>query len=81
MAIRETLSTLKFAERAKKIKNKAVVNEESNDKYFQKKYNDLVKEMELMKQGYIPAALSDPVAPSDDYPQDFQKLSILMESV
>jgi hypothetical protein len=51
MAIRETLSTLKFAERAKKIKNKAVVNEESNDKYFQKKYNDLVKEMELMKQG------------------------------
>jgi hypothetical protein len=26
MAIRETISTLKFAERAKKIKNKAVVN-------------------------------------------------------
>jgi len=34
MAIRETLSTLKFAERAKKIKNKAIVNEENNEKYF-----------------------------------------------
>jgi len=34
MAIRETLTTLKFAERAKKIKNKAIVNEENNEKYF-----------------------------------------------
>jgi hypothetical protein len=34
MAIRETISTLKFAERAKKIKNKAIVNEENNEKYF-----------------------------------------------
>ena len=42
MAIRETLSTLKFAERAKKIKNKAVVNEEAN---FQKKYFELLKEV------------------------------------
>jgi len=30
MAIKETIQTLKFAERAKKIKNKAVVNEENN---------------------------------------------------
>ena len=51
MAIRETLSTLKFAERAKKIKNKAVVNQEANDKFFQKKYNKLLKEVEAMKQG------------------------------
>ena len=43
MAIRETLSTLKFAERAKKIKNKAIVNEENNEKYFQNKYNELLK--------------------------------------
>lgn len=49
MAIRETLSTLKFAERAKKIKNKAVVNQEANDKFFQKKYNELLKEVEAMK--------------------------------
>ena len=38
MAIKETLSTLRFAERAKKIKNKAVINEENNEGYFQKKY-------------------------------------------
>jgi len=43
MAIRETLSTLKFAERAKKIKNKAIVNEENNEKCFQNKYNELLK--------------------------------------
>ena len=34
--MKETLTTLKFAERAKKIKNKAVVNEENNEKVFQK---------------------------------------------
>ena len=34
MAIKETLSTLQFAERAKKIKNKAIVNEEANEKFF-----------------------------------------------
>ena len=42
MAIKETLSTLQFAERAKKIKNKAIVNEEANEKFFQKKYNELL---------------------------------------
>jgi hypothetical protein len=34
MAMKETLSTLKFAERAKKIKNRAVVNEELGEKYY-----------------------------------------------
>ena len=45
MAIKETLSTLKFAERAKKIKNKAKINEENNERYFQKKYMELLKEV------------------------------------
>ena len=49
MAIKETLSTLRFAERAKKIKNKAVINEENNEGYFQKKYLQLVKEVTEMK--------------------------------
>jgi len=49
LALRETLSTLKFAERAKRIKNKAVVNEENNEKFFQKKYNELLKQVALLK--------------------------------
>lgn len=36
MAYKETLSTLKFAERAKKIKNKAVVNQENNVNFYKK---------------------------------------------
>ena len=48
MAIRETLSTLQFADRAKRIKNKAVVNEEAN---YQKKYFELMKEVELLRKG------------------------------
>lgn len=49
MAIRETLSTLKFAERAKKIKNKARVNEQGNEGLFKKKYEELLKEIERLK--------------------------------
>ena len=49
MAIRETLSTLKFAERAKKIKNRAVVNEENNERVFEKKYMALLREMTTLK--------------------------------
>jgi hypothetical protein len=41
-AIKETLSTLKFAQRAKMIRTQAVVNEESGDsEYWKKKFNDL----------------------------------------
>jgi len=36
-AIKETLSTLKFAQRAKMIRNQAVVNEENSDSEFWKK--------------------------------------------
>lgn len=51
MAMRETISTLKFAERAKKIKNKAVVNEDGDERMFQKKYLELLKQVEQMKSG------------------------------
>ena len=41
-ALKETISTLKFAQRAKMIQNKAIVNEEnSNAEYWKKKYMDL----------------------------------------
>lgn len=50
MAIRETISTLKFAERAKKIKNKAVVNEENTENFYQRKFFELQKEIALMRQ-------------------------------
>ena len=66
MAIRETMSTLRFAERAKKIKNKARVNEENNEGFFKKKYNDLLKEMEIMRGGKI--------SPSTKSPQDLGSL-------
>ena len=43
-AIRETLSTLKFAQRAKMIKNKAIVNEENSDaEYWRQKYLALLR--------------------------------------
>jgi hypothetical protein len=45
-AIKETLSTLKFAQRAKMIRTQAVVNEESGDsEYWKKKFNDLKSRM------------------------------------
>ena len=43
-AIKETISTLKFAQRAKMIKNKAIVNEEnSNAEYWKLKYMNLAR--------------------------------------
>jgi hypothetical protein len=43
-AIKETISTLKFAQRAKMIKQKAIVNEENNNaEYWKNKFNDLLK--------------------------------------
>ena len=45
-AIKETISTLKFAQRAKMIKNKAIVNEEnSNAEYWKLKYMNLARQM------------------------------------
>lgn len=49
MAIRETLSTLKFAERAKKIKNRAIVNEENNERVYEKKYLATLRELTMLK--------------------------------
>ena len=43
-AIREALSTVKFAQRAKMIRNKAIVNEENSDaEYWKQKYLALLK--------------------------------------
>jgi kinesin family protein 15 len=45
-AIKETLNTLKFAQRAKMIKQKPVVNEENNNaEYWKNKYSDLLKKL------------------------------------
>lgn len=59
MAMRETITTLKFAERAKKIKNKAVVNEEHGERYFQSKYHEALKELAALK-GEVGGALAVP---------------------
>ena len=51
-AIRETLSTMKFAQRAKMIKNKAVVNEENSDaEYWKQKYLALLRQSDPASQG------------------------------
>ena len=73
MAIRETLSTLKFAERAKKIKNKARVNEQANESFFKKKYEELVKEIELMKNGKVSPKLGN-LTSSDNMPEMMRQL-------
>lgn len=56
----ETLSTLRYADRAKKIKNKAVINEDPTDKMIRmlKEENDRLKK-ELAAKGPGGAAVSD----------------------
>ena len=51
----ESLNTLRYAERAKKIKNKAIVNESAHDKLIRmlKEENERLKE-ELLRKGQIP---------------------------
>ena len=45
-AIKETVSTLKFAQRAKMIRQKPVVNEENNNaEYWKSKFNELLKKV------------------------------------
>jgi MinD-like ATPase involved in chromosome partitioning or flagellar assembly len=46
-AIKETLSTLKFAQRAKMIRQQAIVNEENNDaEYWRQKYLALQEQLQ-----------------------------------
>jgi len=41
-AIKETINTLKFAQRAKMIKQKPIVNEENNNaEYWKNRFNEL----------------------------------------
>lgn len=76
MAIRETLSTLKFAERAKKIKNKARVNEQANEGLFKKKYEELLKEIELLKNGKV-----SPKHRPEDLPELMLQLKAVQSSL
>lgn len=62
-AIKETHSTLKFAQRAKMIKQKAVVNEESNSAdFWKRKYHDLLNKSPVSSTN--PASLSKHTTPS-----------------
>jgi hypothetical protein len=49
----ETMSTLRYADRAKKIQNKAIVNESAQDKLVRmlKEENEKLKQ-ELLKKGF-----------------------------
>lgn len=50
----ETLSTLRYADQAKKIKNKAVVNEDPNAKLVR----ELKEELEVLRGNYFITSLS-----------------------
>ncbi|XP_064648285.1 kinesin-like protein KIF28P isoform X2 [Lineus longissimus] len=52
----ETLSTLRFADRAKAIKTKAVVNESPTDKLIRELREENLKLMEMLKSGGVMAA-------------------------
>ena len=54
----ETLSTLRYADQAKKIKNKAVVNEDPNAKLVR----ELKEELEMLRGKYDFIALTRPPA-------------------
>jgi hypothetical protein len=64
-AIKETLSTLKFAQRAKMIRQKPVVNEENNNaEYWKSKFNELLKKVATNDQPTLIAT-----APSSSWNQ------------
>lgn len=71
----ETVSTLRYADRAKQIKNKAVVNESPQDKLIRelKEENDRLKK--LMEDGGIPNSGD----PDEDPEDDAEKEAMLKE--
>lgn len=62
-AMGDTVSTLKFAMRAKMIKQQAIVNEESNNSdYWKRKYNDLVLQRQEEKEQVKQVVVNGPPA-------------------
>src|SRR5712671_4083021 len=61
----ETLSTLRYADQAKKIKNKAVVNEDPNAKLVR----ELKEELEMLRCGNMICALQLPQLLTSAYKQ------------
>ena len=57
----ETLSTLRYADQAKKIKNKAVVNEDPNAKLVR----ELKEELEMLRGKYLRGIALAPVIDDD----------------
>ena len=58
----ETLSTLRYADRAKKIQNKAVVNESEHDKVvrlLREENNDLKKKIEELSQKLLGGSINN----------------------
>lgn len=68
----ETLSTLRYADRAKKIKNKAVINESPQDKLIRelKEENDKLKKALAAGGGSLADGSGDPE--SDEKLKDMQ---------
>lgn len=57
----ETLSTLRYADQAKKIRNKAVVNEDPNAKLVR----ELKEELEMLRGAFSPRLSSVQSSPED----------------
>ena len=67
----ETLSTLRYADQAKKIKNKAVINEDPNAKLVR----ELKEELEMLRarvQGASSEATFDPTVPPEQQKVTYQ---------
>lgn len=76
----ESLSTLRYADQAKKIKNKPVVNESETDKLIKslKEENERLRKLLAEKEAQIGQAPSQQKLPADqpkqpDQPQEQQK--------
>jgi len=54
----ETMSTLRFADRAKQIKNKATVNENETDKLIREMREENQRLKEMLESGQIPSGIS-----------------------
>lgn len=69
-AIKETLSTLKFAQRAKMVKQKAIVNEESNNaEYWKRKYVELLKRSPNLSEIRKPESTCKSMGPTPSWNQ------------
>jgi len=77
----ESLSTLRYADRAKQIKNKAVVNEDENGRMIRELKKEIAALREaLAKNGGVPAGAAAPAGMSDQEKEEYLALKEQMKA-